>query len=244
MNAHTRTRPECKRLLLVDGDETLRAVVSHFLSIHDFEVDELASADAFITAALSLRVDGALLELDLPDEDGLVLLGRLRQWSDIPVMVISNRRDDESRVRAFELGADDYLTKPFNPQEMVLRVQRMIDGRAMHGEHTTPPLRIGSLLLDARRREARKSTGEPLKLTASEFELLATLADASGGVVSRTRLVQSVARIVDGGSPESVTVLIHRLRQKLATATGESPDEVIRTVPRFGYRLGLEVEST
>lgn len=229
------------RVALVEDDASLRMVVAHYLELHGMQVHEIGNATELLALLAVESVDAVLLDLNLPDEDGLVVLRMLRARTPVPVMVVSARNDEASRVAAFEVGADDFIIKPFSPRELLLRLERLVKRQqstpfAVHARR----YRVGGHVIDLSGRAVHDEAGVPIRLTPAEFDLLAALVLEQSGTVSRERLADAVAGGVDGGNPESVTVLVHRLRRKLEPSTGGDP--FIVTVPRHGYRLAHPVE--
>ncbi|GAB6039843.1 response regulator transcription factor [Endothiovibrio diazotrophicus] len=231
-------RLQPQRILLVDSNEPQRRRLATPLANHGYVVEEVHEGAHLIALMRSLhQYDAVLLELELCDEDGLALLRKLRDWSDLPVIIVSSLHDEARRVAAFELGADDFVPRPYFERELLLRLKRLLHSRQ---EQQPKVIKIGPLTLDHRRREVTVTPAGALNLTASEFDLLAVLMQARGEIVSRLRLAERVGREFEGSSPESIAVLIYRLRRKLAQVIDGAENQVIVTVPRFGYRLSIE----
>lgn len=229
------------RLLLVDQDDMVRLFVAEVLSQH-YRVEVARSANEAFDLLGAEAFDLIVTELLLPDDDGLELLKRFQTAPAPPVIVISTRTDDHSRIRALELGARDYLAKPFNPRELLLR----IDNCLTYCHETPVEYQVQTLVfqdwtLDLKRRLLMHSRWGEMRLTRAEFDLLATLARGGGTVLSRDALLDAISY---GGNPTndgSLTVLIHRLRRKLVETGG--CDDVIQTVSGVGYRLNISSDN-
>jgi DNA-binding response OmpR family regulator len=236
-------------ILVVDDDEKILRLVRMYLEREAFTVREARDGQAAL-AAIALY-DPALVVLDLmlPEIDGLSVLRAIRRRSRTPVIVLSARGTVGDRIEGLESGADDYVPKPFSPAELVLRVQRVLertgdDGTAATG--TAAPaaprlLRHGDLVMDLDRHEV-SIAGEPVMLTTAEFRLLAALVQANGRVLSRDQLLDALhglgeAEVLD----RAIDAHVRRLRDKL----GDEPDRprFVATVRGVGYRaapLGAE----
>jgi DNA-binding response OmpR family regulator len=187
------------------------------------------------------KIDLILLDLGLPDEDGLTLTRQIRARSSIPIIVITARRGREDRLAALELGADDYLTKPFDPEELVLRVHNIL-GRAKDGGGDGGGARLeanviesGGWKIDGGARSVTSPGGQDIILTAAEFNLLAALAKAPNRVLSRDYLLDAVSRNDDAPSDRLIDVLISRVRKKIEDEP-KKPKFII-TVAGSGYKF-------
>lgn len=225
------------RTLVVDDDLTFRNLLAHILLDNGYQVLTAGSAAEFLRQADGC--DLILLDLGLPDEDGLVLLRRYRaQWR-ARVVVLTARCDAESRLAALELGADEVLTKPFTPRELLLRLARLVDRPAAGpGGAPAPVLCFGGWQLDVPGRHLSSPLGAEVSLSRSEFELLRALADARGAVVARSRL-EDLLPTRGAPHPSTLSVLMHRLRRKLTLEPADAP--ALETVSGIGYRLRLPV---
>jgi DNA-binding response OmpR family regulator len=224
-------RPGLRRALVVDTDADLRGLVARRLEDEGFEVTEAGEGRPALAAIDDLPPDLVLVETLLPDMDGLDLLRTLREASDVPVIVLSGRSEEADRVTGLDLGADDYVVKPFSVGELMARVRAVCRRR--------PPLRaegglqFDGLLIDRRSREVRVG-GARIVLTHREFDLLAFLASSPGQVFSRDQLLTQVwGSSSDWQGPSTVTEHIRRLRGKLEEAPGATA--WIRTVRGVGY---------
>jgi DNA-binding response OmpR family regulator len=220
-------------VLVVDDDPIVLDVVVRYLERDGFRT--LTAADGEAARAILERESANLVVLDvmLPGIDGLSLCRWIRSNSDLPVILLTARGEEADRIVGLELGADDYVTKPFSPRELATRVRTVLRRTT-----STPPrderLEIGELTLNAATREARRN-GEPLKLTVKEFDLLWFLASNPNHVFSRDQLMDRVwgyAAAVDTGT---VTVHVRRLREKIERDPARP--QVLETVWGVGYRL-------
>ena len=221
-------------VLVVDDEPLVRDVVTRYLERDGHRV--LTAADSDHARALIEREPPSLVLLDvmLPGEtDGLALCRWIRSASELPVILLTARTEEADRIVGLELGADDYVTKPFSPRELATRVKTVL----RRARPSPPPLgriTVGSLVVDASAREAFRD-GEPLPLTGKEFDLLWFLASHPNRVFSRDQLMSGVWGYSAALDTGTVTVHVRRLREKLE-ADPSSP-EVIETVWGAGYRL-------
>lgn len=223
-------------ILLVDDDPRLAEMLTEFLGRHDLTVDVASTGDDGCALALSHRHDLVLLDVMLPGIDGFEVLRRVRAGSEIPVIMLTACGEDVDRIVGLELGADDYLPKPFNPRELLARI-RAIQRRLEPGRGTAlqgPPIRAGDLELDAAARRVSVA-GAAVRLTAAEFDLLLVLMETPGVPVERETVFQRV--LGRGADPfdRSIDMHVSRLRKKLgAGADGRPRIEAVRSV---GYVL-------
>lgn len=220
--------------LLIEDDERLAALTTEYLSGHGISVTHRASAEAGLAELREVRYDVVLLDLMLPGMDGLEACRRIRETSDVPIIVLTARGEEADRVMGLELGADDYLSKPFSPRELLARIHALL--RRVRGQ-TGPSLRAvhgSGIEVDPARREARYR-GELLDLTGYELDLLRVLVERAGRVQSREALMESVRGSADESYDRTVDVHVSRLRQKLVAAG--APKALIKTVRGVGYVL-------
>jgi two-component system response regulator MtrA len=216
-----------QRILLVEDDTKLGSQIVESLERNGFEIAWLKDGDE------ALRMDPGsfdliVLDLMLPGTYGLDVLKRYREKSDVPVMILSAREDTRDKVRGLELGADDYVTKPFWPDELVARVQARLRRPTMQ---RSDRLEVGPLTIDLAARTLEVD-GEPVELTRVEHELLATLARRPGMAMTRAALVTAALDPDRQGNERTLDVHVSRLRKKLGDA-----GERIETVWGIGYRL-------
>lgn len=229
------------RVLLVDDDTTVADVVSRYLSNAGFEVDTAADGWAALTAAERNPPDLVVLDLMLPGLPGLEVCRRLRDHGHVPVVMLTALGAESDRITGLETGADDYVTKPFSPRELVLRVQSVLrrTREPPPGVAGRPILHGGGLVVDVAARTATRD-GHPLALTVREFDLLAFLLRHPGEAFSRAALLERVWGWTYGDT-STVTVHIRRLREKIET--NPTSPTVLTTVWGVGYRCDLTVSA-
>ncbi|MBI3993516.1 MAG: response regulator transcription factor [Candidatus Lambdaproteobacteria bacterium] len=239
-----------KTLLLVDDDRELAELLTDYLQREGYRVEVRGNGRAGLEAARTLGCNLVLLDIMLPDLDGLEVLRALRKSTDLPVIMLTARGEDIDRVVGLELGADDYLPKPFNPRELAARIKAVLR-RAEAGAATreqdppaTPPgaaapLEFGELSIDPEGYRARLR-GRALELTSIEFALLRALAEAQGRVLSREALLDRVQGRELELFDRSIDVHISHLRQKLGD-DARAP-RFIKTVRSVGYMFLGEPE--
>jgi two-component system KDP operon response regulator KdpE len=225
------------RILVIEDDDVTRSAVALNLAAHDYDVGEAADAGAGLRAWDADRPDLILLDLGLPDRDGLSVIRQVRREAATPILVLSARGQEADKIGALEAGADDYVTKPFGIGEVRARVAALLR-RA--GQATGDPagvLRNGSILLDPTRRLVMVR-GEELALTPREYELLKQILAAPGRVLTRGRLLRAVWGTAYGQEGHYLHVYVSRLRRKLEAADpdGDARD-VVSAEPGVGYRV-------
>jgi len=224
------------RVLVVDDEPMVREVLARYLEQDGFSVSTAGDGEEALSAFDAERPDLVLLDLMLPRIDGLEVFQRMRSGSTIPVIMLTAKGEEADRVVGLELGADDYVTKPFSPREVVARVRAVLRRVAERpGDHDVPRvLTFGDLVIDGGRREVRLRDA-PVRLTRKEFDLLVHLASQPGVTFSRTRLLEEVWDFAWDGDAATVTVHIRRLREKIE----DDPSEPARliTVWGVGYRF-------
>ncbi|MFF4843598.1 response regulator transcription factor [Streptomyces collinus] len=220
------------RVLVVDDDPTVAEVVAGYLDRAGYTVDRAADGPAALERAAAHRPDLVVLDLMLPGMDGLEVCRRLREHGPVPVVMLTARGDEEDRVLGLEVGADDYVTKPFSPRELVLRVDSVLR-RARPAEHPRGPFGAAGLSVDPAARRATKN-GAELALTLREFDLLAFLLRHPGRAFAREELMREVWGW-DFGDLSTVTVHVRRLRGKVEDDPARP--RLIRTVWGVGYRF-------
>jgi len=219
--------PDVVRLLLVEDDPTISDPLLEGLRREGFEVELAATGAAALEAP---PVDLVLLDLGLPDLEGRVVCQQLRDASNVPIIVVTARSDEIDRVVLLELGADDYVVKPFGFRELVARIRAVLRraGRPHGSDGQTEPVEVGGLVVD-RRGHTVTFGGEPIALTPKEYDLLVYLALDAGAVKTREQLMREVWDEHWWGSTKTLDVHIASLRRKLNA-------EVIETVRSVGYR--------
>jgi DNA-binding response OmpR family regulator len=221
------------RVLLVEDEQTIRRAVGYALRREGFEVEEALDGEAALGAARA-RFDLVILDLMLPKLSGTDVLRRLRGESAVPIIVLTAKDTEVDRILGLELGADDYVTKPFSMAELVSRVRALLRRRDLDQAEDRRALQVGGLRLDLARHEATVE-GDPVYLTSSEFKILALLADAPGRVVGRREIMQCLWRGSHAGAEHVCDVHISNLRRKVERDPAR-PERII-TVRGEGYKL-------
>ncbi len=214
------------RILLVEDDDSIALPLAEGLRREGFAVERAATGAEALAAELP---DVVLLDLRLPDTDGLDVCRQLRARSDVPIIIVTARGEESDRVVGLELGADDYVVKPFGLRELIARV-RAVTRRAVARTAAHEPLRVGALEVDERARRATLD-GVELGLTPKEFDLLVALARDPGAALSRSRLLEDVWETTWYGSSKTIDVHVAALRRKLGDPGW------IETVRGVGFRL-------
>lgn len=222
------------RILIVDDEPALQNMVGEILAQAGYETEAALCCAQALERFRTAAPDAVLLDVMLPDGDGFSLLGKLRELRDVPVLFLSARDEDEARLKGLGLGADDYITKPFLPQELLLRLRAVL--RRVYREQPSAP-RLGRTEIDWGKGTVRRD-GREIPLTAKEFALLNKLWEARGNIVTIDALC---AALWDGplvGYENTLMVHIRRLREKLEE--DPSHPRFLLTVRGLGYRLKQE----
>ncbi len=220
-------------MLVVDDESVVREVVVKYLRREGYRTLEAGDGDAAVALVEQEHPDLVVLDLMLPGTDGLTVCRRIREWSELPVIMLTARAEEADRIVGLELGADDYVTKPFSPRELAARVKTVLR-RASVPQPRNTHLVFGGLELDAGTREVTKG-GEPLRLTAKEFDLLFFLASNPRQVFSRDQLMDRVWGYEAAVDTGTVTVHMRRLRAKIED--DPSVPRLLETVWGVGYRF-------
>jgi two-component system phosphate regulon response regulator PhoB len=223
-----------ERVLVVDDEADIVALVAYHLAKAGYRVSTANSGTDALDAARRERPALVVLDLMLPGLSGYEVLEQLRAGEathDVAVLMLTARREEQDRIRGLSLGADDYLTKPFSPQELVLRVAAILRRVGAGGATGGDKLSIGPLEIDTAAHVVRVA-GQPVELTPTEFKLLLTLAERRGRVQARALLLQTVWDAAPDIQTRTVDMHVQRLRAKLGVA-----GDLIETVRGFGYRL-------
>jgi two-component system response regulator CpxR len=220
-----------ERVLIIDDDAELCQLVTRFLVREGFDADWAMRGATGVQRALAEGYSLILLDVMMPDMDGFEALLRIRRHSRAPVLMLTARGDTHDRIRGLEMGADDYLPKPFEPAELVARI-RAILRRSAPGRTSPAALVVGDIELDGGTRTARRG-GAPLDLTTVEFDLLAALVRAAGSAVSRVELVRDVLGRDFSPFDRSIDTHVCNLRRKLGPL--EDGGERIKGVRGTGY---------
>jgi two-component system KDP operon response regulator KdpE len=223
------------RVLVVDDERAIRRLLRASLSAHGYQVLEATSGHEGLDAAASGRPDLIILDLGLPDLDGVEVTRRLREWSKTPVVILSVRGRDDEKIAALDAGADDYLTKPFSMGELLARMRVAMRHAAQPADE--PVITVGELTVDVARRLITVG-GREVGLTPVEYSLLRTLAVHAGRVMTHTQLLRDVWGPGYGSDGNLLRVNISKLRHKIETDPAQP--RYIVTEPGVGYRLRVE----
>ncbi|MBS0377050.1 MAG: response regulator [Proteobacteria bacterium] len=232
-------------VLVVDDDPAVRQLVTDYLSEHDFRVTGAASGPELLGVLRAGVVDLVLLDLRLRGEDGMNILRQLRSESQIPVIILTGRAEEADRVMGLELGADDYLTKPFSPRELLARMRTVLRRTQVapdsRGARVCRAYRIPGWELNLRTRRLTSSSGTEVVLSNGEFNLLAALLSTGNRIVTRDQLIEMSRRYDNEVYDRAIDVQILRLRRKIE----ENPTEpkIIITERGAGYRVAVNVEA-
>jgi two-component system response regulator RegX3 len=221
-------------VLIVDDEPAIRDAVSYALRSEGFAVEEAGDGESAVDEALSGKHDVVVLDLMLPGMSGTEVCRRIRAESPIPVIMLTARGAELDRVLGLEVGADDYVTKPFSMAELIGRIRAILRRRELDRSGGAEKLRVGSLELDPRRHQARVA-GEPKRLTPSEFKLLLLLAEQPERVFSRREIMQHLWDSEYVGDQRACDIHISNLRQKLERDPGR-PERIV-TIRGVGYKL-------
>lgn len=230
-------------ILVVDDDREIRSLVAQLLRKHGFRVTDAADGREMMQVLEDGRFDLVVLDLMLPGEDGLTLCRRVRGTSSLPIIMLTAMGEETDRIVGLEMGADDYLPKPFNPRELLARIRAVL--RRSGGEPPERQEENGGLRvfegwsLDFAKRELRAPDGTLVPLTAGEYDLLAAIVERPGRVLSRDQLLDLTRGRDAAPFDRSVDVQISRLRRKLEPDPKEP--QIIKTVRGGGYVLACEV---
>jgi two-component system, OmpR family, KDP operon response regulator KdpE len=219
-------------ILAIEDDASIRAALERGLTERGHSVQTAATGISGLEAVLGERPDLVLLDLGLPDVDGLTIISMIRAASAVPIIVITAVDDDPTMVRALDSGADDYVVKPFRLDQVTARIRAVM--RRTNGRPSPEPIRVGELVIHEPTRTATLA-GEPLELARREFDLLLALAQRAGEVVSKRTLLVDVWQQADGGSDRTVDVHLSWLRRKLGETAAEP--RYLESVRGVGVRL-------
>lgn len=231
----TETASKKPSVLLVDDEIQIRRLLKVFLERNGFEVFEAANGEDGIGETARCNPDIVLLDLGLPDMDGVTVLKRVREWSRVPVLVLSVRGQEDDKITALNSGADDYITKPFSTGELLARLR--VAQRHVQPVENSTTFRSGQLFVDLSRRTVKLGERK-IKLTATEYELLRLFVTHAGKVLTHGHLLREIWGEKDPKKMGYLRVYIGFLREKLEANPGEP--ELLITEPGVGYRLVVQ----
>lgn len=226
-------------MLVVEDEPQMRRFLRASLTSHGFHLVEAASATEAMALATSHNPEVILLDLGLPDDDGIALTRRFREWSRVPIIVISARGREADKVEALDAGADDYLTKPFGVNELLARIRVALRHARQAGGALAPVVEIGPLRIDLSRREVTID-GREIRLTPTEYRLLALLAQNAGKVLSHRQILKEVWGPGHADDTHYLRVYMAQLRRKIEADPAQP--RLLSTEPGVGYRLRDHVD--
>lgn len=227
------------KILIVEDEEAIAELEKDYLELNDFEVTIENNGDAGLAEALSEDFDLVILDLMLPGIDGFEICKRIREEKDVPILMVSAKKDDIDKIRGLGLGADDYLTKPFSPSELVARVKaHMARYERLVGSHSkeNDTIEIRGIRIDKTARRVFVD-GEEKTFTTKEFDLLTFLAENPNHVFTKDEIFREIWDMDSIGDIATVTVHIKKIREKIETDT--SKPQYIETIWGVGYRFKL-----
>ncbi|MBP1934512.1 response regulator transcription factor [Ammoniphilus resinae] len=222
------------KVLVVDDEAHIRELVSLYLKDEGFEIVEKSNGVDALEYAENHPVDLVILDILMPKMDGWVLCERLREFGEMPILMITAKGEAQDRIHGFKLGTDDYLVKPFDPVELVLRVKALLKRYRIS---TSNIVKLGSLSLDRSSYQAIGEDGKSVTLPMKEFELLYKLGSYAGQLFTRDTLIEQIWGMDYEGDERTVDVHIKRLRERFAEYEGEFK---IVTIRGLGYRLEVK----
>jgi two-component system alkaline phosphatase synthesis response regulator PhoP len=217
-------------ILVVDDEQNIIELARLYLEQEGFRVESANSGKAALDKVKAIDPALMVLDLMLPEIDGFEVCRRVRLNSNLPIIMLTARDEDIDKIVGLEIGADDYMTKPFNPRELVARVKAILR-RSEHAAMPGKAIRLGDLSIDPARREVLVA-GQPIDLRAKEFDCLLTLAENKGIVLSREKLLELAWGYDFAGQTRTVDVHVAHLRKKISHSTAQ-----IETVTGVGYKL-------
>jgi two-component system, OmpR family, KDP operon response regulator KdpE len=231
---------ENKRVLIVDDDLAIAKFVRANLKVEGFRTTTVFDGETALEAAELEMPHLVILDITLPGIDGFEVCRRIRSWSAVPIIMLSARGGEADKVKCLDMGADDYITKPFAASELMARIRAVLRrSRGGNAESTAPNFEDGPLQINLARREVTLE-GNPVKVTPTEFDLLKELVSHAGMVLTHEQLLQRVWGGEYGREKEYLHVFVGRLRGKIEPKS-DAP-RYIQTVPRVGYRFTAAAE--
>ena len=230
-------------VVVVDDDEEIRTLLSQFLDKHGFKVSGARSGPEMRKILGSTQADLVILDVMLPGEDGLALCRELRSESSIPIIMLTAMGDETDRIVGIELGADDYLSKPFNPRELLARMRGLLRRASLPPPSPAKGNKVtfGGWILDLARRELVSSKGVVTDLTTGEYDLLLAFIERPERVLTRDQLLDFARGRAATPFDRAIDVQVSRLRRKLDAESGSAP--LIKTVRGEGYVFCADVEA-
>jgi two-component system, OmpR family, KDP operon response regulator KdpE len=225
------------RILVIDDEREIRKLLKVALGAHGFEIVEASAGREGVEKAALEHPELILLDMGLPDMDGLDVVNEVREWSSVPIIILSVREKEAQKIVALDAGANDYVTKPFNMGELMARIRVAL--RSLVPGQADPVIRVGELRMDLAKRRTTMA-GEDVRLTPTEYEVLKFLAVNAGSVVTHKQLLAQVWGGDFSPDVQYLRVYIGQLRKKIEP--NPSQPEYILTEPGVGYRLSTREE--
>ena len=223
------------RILVIDDEAAIRRFLHSALSSEEFYLNEAESGHGGLSAAAAFRPEVILLDLGLPDMDGIEVIRRVREWSNVPIIILSVREREDDKVAALDAGADDYLTKPFGVGELLARIRAALRRSRKHADE--PVFRHDELTVDLTRRHV-SANGIEIQLTPTEYDLLRLLITHAGKVLTHSQILKQIWGTAYQEQSQLLRVTISNLRKKIER--DPSRPKHITTEPGVGYRLRIQ----
>ncbi|OGT98354.1 MAG: DNA-binding response regulator [Geobacteraceae bacterium GWB2_52_12] len=223
------------KILVIDDEAAIRRFLHSALSSEEFSLHEAESGHGGLSAATAFRPDVILLDLGLPDMDGIDVIRRIREWSDVPIIVLSVREREDDKVAALDAGADDYLTKPFGVGELLARIRAALRRSLKHADE--PVFRSGELVVDLTMRHVF-AYGIEIQLTPTEYDLLRLFITHAGRVLTHSQILKHIWGVAYQDQSQVLRVTISNLRKKIERDPARPKH--ITTEPGVGYRLRIQ----
>ncbi|GAA0327721.1 response regulator transcription factor [Oceanobacillus sp. FSL W7-1293] len=234
---------ETQKLLVVDDEERIRRLIKMYLEKEDFEIDEAADGKTALEMALQNNYSAIILDIMMPEMDGIQVCEELKKEKDTPVIMLTARGEESNRVQGFEVGADDYIVKPFSPREAVLRVKailrRVSNLNYQQSDTTAKNLLVFPHLTIDHDGHRVTADNQEVSLTPKEYELLCFLANSPDKVFNREQLLKEVWQYEFFGDLRTVDTHVKRLREKLNSVSSEAAKMIV-TVWGIGYKFEVE----
>ncbi|AFM39953.1 response regulator with CheY-like receiver domain and winged-helix DNA-binding domain [Desulfosporosinus acidiphilus SJ4] len=221
-----------KRILVIDDEPQIQRLLKVSLSVHGYEVSEAIDANEGLSKIKQMKPDLIVLDLGLPDLDGIDVLTKVRETSKVPVVVLTAREHENDKILAFDLGADDYVTKPFGMGELLARIRNAL--RHSSDVNDEEILKFGNITIDQENREVRVNDNQ-IKLTPTEYQLITMLAQNKGKIVTHHQLLSKIWGVDKDANSHYLRIYIGQLRKKLE----QDPSEPIHIInePGVGYKI-------
>jgi DNA-binding response OmpR family regulator len=226
------------KILIVDDEPKIIEVVKAYLENEGFQVASAPNGQQALEQAAALKPDLIILDLNLPDKDGLEVCRSIRKSSNVPIIMLTGRGEEVDKIVGLEIGADDYVTKPFSAREIVARVRAVLRRQTVSAEAKSEALMVGQLVVDEERHEV-SCQGLRLDLTTTEFKLLAILARSAGKVLTRMQLLDALQGVAYEAYERTIDTHVKNLRQKMESLK-RGCGCGIETVRGIGYKLEIE----